>query len=170
MGQWMVSPDTDERQASFGLPGMRDRLWPAALALTRSHQDADDLTQQTMLTLLAKVPDRVTQVAYARRTMLRLWLDEQRSVRRRLRRVAARAWTMPRWHRDTDSASAAEANDRIHEAIDALPQKQRAALVLRLVEGLAYDEIAEALDCNVQTVRANLHLARRRLRRTLEAM
>jgi DNA-directed RNA polymerase specialized sigma24 family protein len=39
--------------------------------------------------------------------------------------------------------------------------------VLRCIEELDYREIADVLDCPVQTVRANLHLARKQVRRAL---
>jgi len=40
-------------------------------------------------------------------------------------------------------------------------------LVLRLVEELDYEQIAETLSCSVETVRANLHVARRHVRETM---
>lgn len=48
-----------------------------ALALTRSPDDADDLTQQTVVTLLARKPDRADHIGYGRKTMVRLWLDHR---------------------------------------------------------------------------------------------
>ena len=46
----------------------------------------------------------------------------------------------------------------------------RAAVVLRELEGLEYEEIAEALDLPVGTVRSRLHAARARLREMYTAM
>jgi RNA polymerase sigma-70 factor (ECF subfamily) len=48
-------------------------------------------------------------------------------------------------------------------ALEELPAPQRAALLLREVEGLSYQEIAEVLGCAVGTVMSRLHYARRRL-------
>lgn len=45
-----------------------------------------------------------------------------------------------------------------------LPAQERDALVLHVWEGLAYDEVADALGVPVGTVRSRLHRARRRLR------
>jgi RNA polymerase sigma-70 factor (ECF subfamily) len=53
------------------------------------------------------------------------------------------------------------------QAIAALPTKQRAALVLRHVQGLDYAEIAQALGCSEDSARANVYQALRRLRREL---
>ncbi len=44
--------------------------------------------------------------------------------------------------------------------LDALPERQRAALWLTAVEGLAYAEVAEALDVTEQAVKALVHRAR----------
>lgn len=55
-------------------------------------------------------------------------------------------------------------------AISTLPAKQRAALILRHVQGLDYVEIALALGCSQDSARANVYQAVRRLRRELGTM
>ncbi len=57
--------------------------------------------------------------------------------------------------------------DAVLEALTALPEAQRTAVMLCDVEGLSYDEIAQVLGCPVGTVRSRIHHARRRLRETL---
>jgi RNA polymerase sigma-70 factor (ECF subfamily) len=52
-------------------------------------------------------------------------------------------------------------------ALDALPFDQRTVLILREVEGLAYDEIAQALDIAIGTVKSRLTRARQTLRARL---
>lgn len=135
-----------------------------ALALTRSLDDADDLTQQTLVTLLVRKPDRTDHIGYARKTLVRLWLDQQRSLRRRLVRLGRLARTAKPWSLDRDRLAIDEQYQRMQHAIEALPPRQKAVLVLRLVEELDYAEIARTLGCSVQTVRANLHLGRQRVR------
>lgn len=51
----------------------------------------------------------------------------------------------------------------IDAALDALPDEFRAAAVLYFVEDLSYQEIADALDCPLGTVRSRLHRGRQRL-------
>jgi RNA polymerase sigma factor (sigma-70 family) len=143
------------------------RLQRSALALTGSHADADDLTQQTLATLLARRPDKVSHVGYARTTMLRLWLDRQRSLRRRLGRLGRLATGLEPWHVDRDDSGVHEETVRMQEALGKLPPRQRAVIVLRLVEELDYAQIAETLQCSVGAVRSTLHLARARLRDAL---
>lgn len=55
----------------------------------------------------------------------------------------------------------------VRAAIAALPPKQQAAVVLRHVQGLDYNEIAQALDCSQDSARANVYQGLRRLRREL---
>ncbi|MGA2230666.1 MAG: sigma-70 family RNA polymerase sigma factor [Tepidisphaeraceae bacterium] len=55
----------------------------------------------------------------------------------------------------------------MREAIATLPQILRETLELRLRAGLSYEEIAEALDIPIGTVRSRLHSALMRLRESL---
>ncbi len=48
----------------------------------------------------------------------------------------------------------------IFEAIDALPEDLRTAITLRELEGLSYEEIAQAMECPVGTVRSRIFRAR----------
>lgn len=48
----------------------------------------------------------------------------------------------------------------IQDAIDALPDELRMAIVLRELEGLSYEEIAGAMDCPIGTVRSRIFRAR----------
>ena len=48
----------------------------------------------------------------------------------------------------------------ILEAVDQLPEELKTALTLREIDGLSYDEIAEAMDCPIGTVRSRIFRAR----------
>jgi RNA polymerase sigma-70 factor, ECF subfamily len=48
----------------------------------------------------------------------------------------------------------------IFDAIEALPEDLRTAITLRELEGLSYEEIAQAMDCPVGTVRSRIFRAR----------
>lgn len=50
--------------------------------------------------------------------------------------------------------------DTIKSAIEGLPEEMRTAIMLREFEGLSYNEIAEAMDCPVGTVRSRIFRAR----------
>jgi RNA polymerase sigma-70 factor (ECF subfamily) len=61
-----------------------------------------------------------------------------------------------------------EQNQRLSDALDRLKEEQRSVLVLREMDGLDYDAIAEILDVPVGTVRSRLHRARTQLKEELE--
>ena len=65
---------------------------------------------------------------------------------------------------------AREAGERISAALGALPERQRAVVVLRLYEDMNLDEIARALDMSLGTVKSSLHRAMRRMRETLAGL
>jgi RNA polymerase sigma-70 factor (ECF subfamily) len=53
---------------------------------------------------------------------------------------------------------------RVVDAVTALPEPERDALMLHVWEGLSYDDVADALGVPIGTVRSRLHRARQRLR------
>ena len=62
----------------------------------------------------------------------------------------------------------AELQQAIDDAVQALPEKQRLAVVLRRYESLPYEEIAEVLNVSVPSVKSLLFRARTTLRESLE--
>ena len=50
--------------------------------------------------------------------------------------------------------------DAVEQAIAALPEELRTAIMLREIEGLSYEDIATAMDCPVGTVRSRIFRAR----------
>jgi RNA polymerase sigma-70 factor (ECF subfamily) len=57
---------------------------------------------------------------------------------------------------------------RIHEGLAQLNPSHREVLVLRFMENLSYEQIAELMNCNTGTVRSRLHYAKRALLHQLE--
>ncbi len=71
-------------------------------------------------------------------------------------------------HADPErSALRGEEVDRVHRAIATLEPSQRVPLVLRELEGLSYEEVADVLDVNPAALRSRLHRARASLLATL---
>lgn len=60
-----------------------------------------------------------------------------------------------------------ELGNALQQAIAALPEHHRAVILLREVEGMAYEEIAETVGCSVGTVMSRLHYARAKLKAAL---
>jgi RNA polymerase sigma-70 factor (ECF subfamily) len=64
-------------------------------------------------------------------------------------------------------ASGREALRIVEEALELVPEEQRAALLLRDVEGFAYEEIAIMTNAEIGTVKSRIHRARVSVRNTL---
>lgn len=58
----------------------------------------------------------------------------------------------------------------VHIALDALAPEHREVLVLRFLEDMTYENIAQVTGCPVGTVRSRIHYAKRALRCALERM
>ena len=56
--------------------------------------------------------------------------------------------------------AAQEIAQAVNAAMDALPEDLRQAVTLREIEGLSYEEIAQAMDCPIGTVRSRIFRAR----------
>ena len=101
--------------------------------------------------------------------MFKLTANECHSARRRRRPIALDdgllesldASTSPGAH---DQASAREFRLMLDLALLELPWRQRAVWLLREIEGLSYDEIADALHTTPSVVRGQLHRGRATLR------
>ena len=60
-----------------------------------------------------------------------------------------------------------ELGDALRKAIAALSEHHRAVILLREVEGMAYEEIAKTMGCSTGTVMSRLHYAREKLKTAL---
>jgi RNA polymerase sigma-70 factor (ECF subfamily) len=61
-----------------------------------------------------------------------------------------------------------EIGDSIQQSLQKLPEKLRAAIVLREIEGFSYEEIAEVLHTSAGTVKSRISRARKQLRHLLK--
>ncbi len=69
-----------------------------------------------------------------------------------------------------DSLATREVQQAVRRALAQLPESYRSAVILRDLEGFAYEEIAELLDISVGTVKSRILRGRRRLRELLAPM
>jgi RNA polymerase sigma-70 factor (ECF subfamily) len=66
------------------------------------------------------------------------------------------------------SVAAKQELEQLTRAVDTLPEKERLALILRDVEQLSTDEVAQILGSRPATVRVQIHSARTKLRKLME--
>src|SRR5467141_119261 len=69
-----------------------------------------------------------------------------------------------------DQLVAHEIQQAVHQALQEIPEVFRGAVILRDLEGLSYEEIAEVLECSVGTVKSRILRGRRALREILEPL
>lgn len=68
------------------------------------------------------------------------------------------------YERPDDVASRKELREIMKEAIQSLPERHRTVILLREVEGLSYQEIAEILDISIGTVMSRIYYGKEKLR------
>lgn len=75
-------------------------------------------------------------------------------------------------HSDTPEAILLgdEVQTTVLNAIQELPSDLRTAILLREIEGMSYEEIAEAMDCPIGTVRSRIFRARTAIEETLRPL
>ena len=131
---------------------------------------ADDLVQTTLIKLHGAWPRILRHqqpVSYARKILLRNWLDERRRPWRRRERRDGTVPEVADWTAaPTTVHELAGLRAELFETLAALPPRQRAVLVLRYFESLSITETAVALGCSEGTVKsqANRGLATMRAR------
>lgn len=148
------------------LPALRRFSW----SLTNSRADGDDLLQSTVERLLNKgVPDGVDLGKWAFTVCRNLWVDEYRS-----RKVRQTVDVDP----DFSAAGQVDGEKQVHlqmeleqvnRAMQRLPEEQHLVLSMVAVQGLAYKEVAEALDIPLGTVMSRLARARTQLVKLMSA-
>lgn len=147
--------------------GLLPRLRRFARTLARDPHDADDLVQIAVERALARSaqlrPD--SQLAGWLFGILRhAWIDEARARGRRNRMFAAEE--LAENIGDASSGSAADIL-AVEEAMSRLPEEQRTAVALVLVEGLSYQEAAEAMNVPIGTLTSRLARGREALQSAL---
>jgi RNA polymerase sigma-70 factor (ECF subfamily) len=137
-----------------------DRMYRAALALTGSPADAEDLVQEAFARVLARPRflRKGDELGYLLRVMRNLFLDQRRQAARRQTDV-----TPPEDLETIGTPSDAHARLEAHEVlalVARLPPDSRDVIVAVDVVGLSYKEAARALKVPVGTIMSRLSRAR----------
>jgi RNA polymerase sigma-70 factor (ECF subfamily) len=150
----------------------RDVLFNYGLYMTGDRDEASDLLQETYLKAFRffdSFEKGTNAKAWLYRIMRNTYINEYRRVKRIPDHVEydeqLSPYQMPAdqvAHGDDLAAklSGEMFGDEVAGAIAALPEKFKSIIILRDVEDLPYEEIAEALEIPVGTVRSRLHRAR----------
>jgi RNA polymerase sigma-70 factor, ECF subfamily len=182
-GERLAAEPTQDTHAAFAhwaLPH-KDAVFTACLYLTRNRDEAEDLLQETYLRAL-RFFHHFTPGTNCRAWLLTIMHNQfkTRYVRARNARHTVEFETVAyEYEKKRIADGDARVDDpaelllshlmdsEIAEAVQALPEEYRTALILVDIEELSYDEAARVLECPIGTVRSRLSRARQRLRRRL---
>jgi RNA polymerase sigma-70 factor, ECF subfamily len=159
----------------------RQRVWRLAYQVLHDREEAWDVAQEAFVRAFHSLPSFRGQSAFYTwlfRITVNVATDRHRQRGAQARAFGPERVTEEEWARTTpdpgggpdQQAARAEQRARIRRALDALPPKARAIIMLSDVEGLSYREIAEVLNCPIGTVMSRLHNARKRLKGLLGPM
>jgi RNA polymerase sigma-70 factor (ECF subfamily) len=149
------------------LVALLPRLRRFARALARDAHDADDLVQialERALTRAAQLRPDAPLSSWMFGIVRNAWLDELRARGRRARLFA------PAESAERSGASSQGAPGdllAVQEALSRLPEEQRAAVALVLIEGLSYKEAAHVMEVPIGTLTSRLARGREALQAML---
>jgi RNA polymerase sigma-70 factor, ECF subfamily len=147
-----------------------DRMHAAALALCGNRADAEDLVQDTLLTVLRR-PRRLrgdSEAAYLMTMLRNRFIDDRRSAARRQSTIGLSEISESADPRTGMRPDNLVADREVLGAVHALASPFRETVVAVDVLGLSYKEAAKALDVPVGTVMSRLARGRDRVVGALE--
>lgn len=148
------------------------RVYRFAWRLTNDPHAAEDLTQETFLRAWRqrhRLRDPGAARVWLFRITANLWRDQLRRRQSPVARAGPLGEGQPSAARPPDvKLVQQEAVGRALEALNALPPRQRQVLYLSACEDLAAADIATVLGISAEAVKANLSLARKKLREQLQ--
>ena len=172
-------------QATFAEQAMplMDGLYGAALRMTRNPSDAEDLVQETYLKAYRafhSFQEGTNLKAWLYRILTNTYINIYRAKKRRPDETDLEEVEDLYLYRRLGGLEGATAgrsaedelldhltDSEVKEALEALPEQFRMAVLLADVEGFAYKEIAEILDIPIGTVMSRLHRGRKAMQKQL---
>ncbi len=145
------------------------RVLRLALRLTGNLADAQDSAQEVFMRLhnqLRNLPSADAVPAWLHRVTVNVCID---NARRSRKTVPIDGLSLVSSQRNPERQSLdRETGDRVQAALDQLSERERAAIVLRDLEGLSTAEVAEVMGTAESTVRVQIAKARLKLRELLK--
>jgi RNA polymerase sigma-70 factor, ECF subfamily len=176
-----LSAGDKQRFQDDALP-LLDPLYAGALRMTRNPADAEDLVQDTMLRAYRafnRFEPGTNLKAWLFRIMTNAYINTYRKKQREPQKISqdeVEEFDLYRELKDHDPQLSETpetivldslVDSDITDAIDALPEQFRLAVILSDVEDFSYAEMAEIMDVPLGTVMSRLHRGRKALQKRL---
>jgi RNA polymerase sigma factor (sigma-70 family) len=145
-----------------------DRIYPLALRMSGNVFRAEELTQDIFVRAWEKIRQfkgKSSFMTWLYRLAINLILQEERSRKRTDARLAANE--PPEFIRVSGADGDIEDRMDLERALSRLPQKARVVVILHELEGMTHLEIARLAGISPGTSKAQLHRARRLLKKEL---
>ncbi|HSP77346.1 MAG TPA: sigma-70 family RNA polymerase sigma factor [Myxococcaceae bacterium] len=162
----------------------RDKVYGLALRMTRSEADAAEITQDTFLSAYQHLSEFRGDAAFgswayriaANHALMRLRhrrvvqaAEEELQGPEFTERGSLAEYPAQDWSRSAEGQVLdAELRRAIQEASDRLPEGYREVFLLKDVEGLSYEQIAEVTGDSIPAIKSRLHRARLALREAID--
>jgi RNA polymerase sigma-70 factor (ECF subfamily) len=157
------------------------RAYAVALGVLKRPEDAMDVVQDAFIKVhknIGAFQGSSSFYTWLYRIVMNLAIDHVRRTRRvvewgddvPLHEAAGDRTLVPKVEDENPSRTLVrrELSDKIRQALDALPEYHRAVILLREVEGMSYEEMAEVLEVPKGTIMSRLFHARRKMQDQLQ--
>ena len=151
------------------------KVYRVAYGVLRQREEALDIVQEVFIKLFRSIKNfkRESRLStYLYRMAINAAIDRVRKVRKPvLSSLEAEERIQPAEEpekRPDRLLLYKELEEKVNEALGKVPADQRMALILREVEGLSYQEIADSMGCSIGTVMSRLHYGRKKMQELLK--
>ncbi len=133
----------------------------------RIREDAEEITQEVFIKLTRKLNSFTSKSSF-RTWLYRITINTAKDYHRKnaTRRTYESAFADDQRHNNPGSLPLDSiATRQVYAAMDKLPDKQKAALMLVAAEGMSHREAADVLGCSETTISWRIHQARKKLKK-----
>lgn len=135
----------------------------------RVKEDAEEIAQEVLIKLTRKLNTFKLESSF-KTWLYRITINTAKDYIRKnsTRRTYESAFAREQAYENPGtSPSESVKADQVYDAIDMLPDKLKASLMLVMAEGLSHREAADVLKCSEKTISWRIHQARKKLKKTL---
>jgi RNA polymerase sigma-70 factor, ECF subfamily len=154
----------------------QERIRNLIYSIFHDQQVVDDLSQEVFI----KAYEALSQFRFQSSFYTWLYRIAVNKSRDELRKRKVRRWfslqtMLEASDKELSSKIVVEQHDNelqelLAAGLKTLPEKYRIAIILKDIDGLSYEEIAEIMECEIGTVKSRLSRARAMLRKVLEPL